>query len=133
MDPILTAIAGALAKEAVTIGGKALGKLLQRVKEKFAKDVGSEVVLASAQDTPDDPKAVDLLARVLEGAEKADPAFGVELRELWGPAKAEITATANTITQTAGKGGVNNSFSGTASGNVVQSGNIKGDINFGRN
>lgn len=131
MDPILTAIAGALAKEAVTIGGKALGKLLQRVKEKFAKDVGSEVVLASAQDTPDDPKAVDLLARVLEGAEKADPAFGAELRELWGPARAEITA--NAITQTAGKGGVNNSFSGTASGNVVQSGNIKGDINFGRN
>ena len=133
MDPVLTAIAGALAKEAVSIGGKALGKLLQRVKEKFAKDVGAEVVLASAQENPDDAMSVDMLARVLERAEQADPAFGTDLRELWGTAKVEITATSNATTQTASKGGVNNSFSGTASGNVVQSGNIKGDIHMGRN
>ncbi|GAA3435682.1 hypothetical protein [Kutzneria kofuensis] len=124
MDPILTAIAGALAKEAVTVGGKAIGKLLQRVKEKFAKDPGSEVVLAQAQENPDDTKWVDALATVLHRTEENDPAFAAELRELWSAAKAEIAVTRNTVTQTAKSGGVNNNINGAVSGFVVQAGNI---------
>jgi hypothetical protein len=130
MDPILTAIAGAVAKEAVTAGGKAIGKLVQRVKERFAKDPGAEVVLASAQEDPDNTVWVDALAKVLHRAEEADPAFGAELRELWGAAKSEITVNANETKQSAKSGGTNNNISGTVHGPVVQARDIRGGTNF---
>ncbi|HTI22302.1 MAG TPA: hypothetical protein VL652_15010 [Kutzneria sp.] len=130
MDPILTAIAGAVAKEAVTAGGKAIGKLVQRVKERFAKDPGAEVVLASARENPDNTQWVDALAKVLHRTEEADPAFGAELRELWSTAKSEVAVNASRTEQTAKSGGVNNNISGTVSGNAIQSRDIKGNIDI---
>ncbi|HEY0498814.1 MAG TPA: hypothetical protein VGD48_23940 [Kutzneria sp.] len=130
MDPILTAIAGAVAKEAVTAGGKAIAKLVQRVKERFAKDPGAEVVLASAQEDPDNTMWVDALAKVLHRAEEADPAFGAELRELWGAAKSEVAVNANKTTQKAESDGINNSVSGYVNGNVVQAREVRGNTNF---
>jgi hypothetical protein len=130
MDPILTAIAGAVAKEAVTAGGKAIAKLVQRVKEKFAKDPGAEVVLASAQENPDNTMWVDALAKVLHRAEEADPTFGAELRELWSTARSEIAVNASKTEQTAKSGGTNNIVSGSVGGSVIQSRNIKGDIHI---
>ena len=130
MDPILTAIAGAVAKEAVTAGGKAIGKLVQRVKERFAKDPGAEVVLASAQEDPDNTMWVDALAKILHRAEEADPTFGAELRELWGAAKSELTVTVHKTEQRAESGGTNNSVTGNVSGNVVQARDIRGGTNF---
>ncbi|MFC0431233.1 hypothetical protein [Kutzneria buriramensis] len=126
MDPIMTTIAAALAKEAVTSGKQALGKLLERVKERFAKDPGSEIVLASAQENPDDTKWVDALARVLDRTGEADPEFAAELRELWAAAKPEV----HSVEQTASGHGVNNSnsISGKVIGNVVQAYKITGDI-----
>jgi hypothetical protein len=130
MDPILTAIAGAVAKEAVTVGGKAIGKLVQRVKERFAKDPGAEVVLASAQEDPDNTLWVDALAKILHRAEEADPSFGAELRELWGAAKAEIAVNASKTRQQAKSGGTNNSVSGNVAGNVIQARDIRGGTNL---
>lgn len=130
MDPILTAIAGAVAKEAVTAGGKAIGKLVQRVRERFAKDPGAEVVLASARENPDNTLWVDALAKVLHRTEEADPAFGAELRELWSAAKSEIAVNASRTEQTAKSGGVNNNISGTVSGTAIQSRDIKGNIDI---
>ena len=128
MDPILTTIAGALAKEAVSGGAKALGKLVRFVKEKFKHDPGAEVVLASAQENPDDTKWVDALAKVLHKTGEADPEFAAGLRALW--TEAEVTVTSNKVEQTAGDGGVNNSFSGNITGNglIVQARDIRGGI-----
>jgi hypothetical protein len=124
MDPIMTTIATALAKEAVTAGRQALGKLLERVKERFAKDPGSEVVLASAQEHPDDTKWVDALARVLDRTSEGDPEFAVELRELWAAAKPEV----HSVELTASGNGVNNSISGKVIGNVVQAYTVNGGL-----
>jgi hypothetical protein len=124
MDPIMTTIAAALAKEAVTAGRQGLGKLLERVKARFAKDPGAEVVLASAQENPDDTKWVDALARVLDRTGEADPDFAVELRELWAAAKPEIYA----VDLTASGEAVNNSISGKVIGNVVQAYNVTGGV-----
>ena len=121
MDPILTVIAGALAKEAVSGGAKALGKLVQFVKEKFRHDPGAEVVLATAQENPEDTRWVDTLAKVLDRTGEADPAFAAELRELWTVAKTEITSI--TVDQS-----VHNSMTGHVHGFVVQAGRIGGDV-----
>ena len=128
MDPILTAIAGAVAKEAVTVGGKAIGKLVQRVKEKFAKDPGAEVVLASAQKDPDNTAWVDALAQVLHRTEETDPVFAADLRELWSTAKSEVTVNASKAKQRAESRGVNNNISGTVGGNAIQARNVNGEI-----
>jgi hypothetical protein len=121
MDPILIAIAGALAKEAVPAGAKYLGQLVQRVKEKFAQSPGTGVVLATAQRDPEDPKMIEMLAEVLDQTEQADPAFGAELRTLWETAKTEITVThtGDVIT---------NTFTGRADGFFIQAGKISGGI-----
>lgn len=121
MDPISIVIAGALAKEAVSGGAKALGKLVQFVKEKFRSDPGAEVVLATAQENPDDTRWVDTLAKVLDRTGEADPAFAAELRELWIAAKTEITSI--TVDQS-----VHNTMTGNIHGLVVQAGRISGDI-----
>jgi hypothetical protein len=126
MDEVLTAIAGALAKQAVAGGAKALGKLVQFVKEKFAHNPGSEIVLASAQKDPDDRKMVDLLAQVLDKTEETDPSFGAELRTLWAAAAKEIVSSE--VRQTASGGGVNNNITGNVSGFVVQARDITGGI-----
>jgi hypothetical protein len=130
MDPVLTAIAGALAKEAVTGGAKALGKLVKFVKEKFRHDTGAEVVLATAQENPDDPRNIDMLARVLHATGEKDPAFVAELKALWAASNTEVTAT--TVTQNATAGGAANNVNGNVSGNVVQAGDITGGITIHR-
>ncbi|QUQ71657.1 hypothetical protein [Kutzneria sp. CA-103260] len=121
MDPILVSIAGAVAKEVVPAGAKALGQLVQRVKEKFANDRNAELVLASARKAPDNEAVVDMLAQVLDNAEQADPGFGAELRTLWETARAEITVT---------NGGdvITNTFTGNVTGTMFQVGKIKGGI-----
>ena len=128
MDPILIAIAGALAKEAVSGGAKALGKLVQLVKDKFRHDVGAEVVLASAQENPDDPKWVDALAKVLHATGERDPAFAAELRAMWAQSTTDVTSTE--VRQTASYGKVTNKIDKNVYGNVVQAGNIGGDVNM---
>lgn len=128
MDPILTAIAAALAKEAVTVGKTALAALVRRVREKFGHDPGAEIVLASAQENPDDEKWIDALAKVLDRTGEQDPEFAADLRELWTAAKPEVTSVH--VEQTAGDGGVNNSVSGNVSGHVVQARDINGEVNI---
>ena len=118
MDPILVAIAGALAKEVVPASAKALGQLVQRVKEKFAASPGADIVLTTAQQDPEDPKVIDMLARVLDQTEQADPAFGAELRTLWETAKTEVTVNSGDV--------ITNTFTGIATGTVFQVGKVKG-------
>lgn len=126
MDPILTVIAGALAKEAVSGGAKALGKLVSLVKEKFRHDTGAEVVLASAQENPEDPVLVGTLARVLHATGEKDPEFAAQLRALWASSTTEVTSTE--LHQTAAGSGVINNVNANVAGNVVQAGKINGGV-----
>jgi hypothetical protein len=128
MDPILTTIAAALAKEAVTAGKTALAALVKRVREKFGQDPGSEIVLASARENPDDEKWTAALAKVLDRTGQTDPRFAADLLKLWEAAKPEVTTVH--VEQTAGDGGVNNSITGNVSGSVVQARDITGGINL---
>ncbi|AHI00505.1 hypothetical protein GCM10010174_64080 [Kutzneria viridogrisea] len=125
MDPILVTIAGALVKEAVK---PAVAALVKRVRAKFGKGTAEEDVLEAALESPDNEKAVQRLANRLAEAERSDPEFGGELRELWETAKVEITLAQNT--QVASSGGVNNSITGTVHGKVVQARDITGGITF---
>jgi len=118
MDPILVAIAGALAKEVVPAGAKSLGQLVKRVKEKFSHNRTAEIVLAKAQKAPDNELVVDMLAEALDAAEQEDPAFGAELRTLWETAKTEITVNSGDV--------ITNIYRGNSTGTVFQVGKVKG-------
>jgi hypothetical protein len=118
MDPILIAIAGALAKEVVPAGAKALGQLMSRVKEKFSHNRTAEKVLVSAQKSPDNAAVVELLADALDDAERDDPAFGAEMRTLWETAKTEIAVHHGDV--------ITNTFTGVSTGTVFQVGKVKG-------
>jgi hypothetical protein len=120
MDPILIAIAGALAKEVVPAGAKALGQLMQRVKEKLSHNRTGEKVLAVAQKSPDNKDMVELLAGALDDAEREDPAFGAEMRTLWETAKTEIAVHNGDV--------ITNTFTGISTGTVFQVGKVKGGI-----
>jgi hypothetical protein len=125
MDPILTTISAALAKEAVSGGKDAFGRLVRFVREKFAKDPGAEIVLASARENPEDERWIDTLARVLDRTGEADPEFAARLRELWATAKTEVTA-ARVDLEARDHGHINSIVN--SSGINVQARYLNGDI-----
>jgi predicted phage gp36 major capsid-like protein len=130
-DPILLAIAGALAGKAATAlasGGRtALGRLYRLVAGKLsAKEQDTKLLEAVAERTdvarPEQEPEVGRLAEVLDRAGRDDPEFAGRLRELWTEARTELTAD---------RGGVINEVSGDVSGTVVQARDIHGGINIG--
>lgn len=130
-DPILLAIAGALAGKATTAlasGGRtALGRLYRLVADKLSvKERDTKLLEAVAERTdvarPDQEAEVGQLAEVLDRAGRDDPDFAGRLRELWTEARTELTAD---------RGGVINEVSGDVSGTVVQARDIHGGINIG--
>jgi hypothetical protein len=72
-EPILTAVATALATKAAT-------GLYDLVKAKFARNSHAEAELEAAAEAPDDPQRIEALATRLAEAERSDPEFGAALR-----------------------------------------------------
>jgi hypothetical protein len=109
-EPILVSIAAALAAKSAT-------SLYELVKQRFAGRTEAEAVLVAADGaSPDSPEVVALATR-LDTEQTEDPAFGVELRQVWQ--------------QTSASGdGVVNQITGNVSGKVVQARDIEGGISF---
>ncbi|WP_033438412.1 hypothetical protein [Saccharothrix sp. NRRL B-16314] len=110
-EPLLLSIAASLASRAVA-------GLYELVRAKFADDPVATAALTAADGAPADSPEVRALGEVLERTAEADPEFGARLR------------AHTTVTQT---GRVNNQISAPLQGGtvqVVQAGDIKGDITF---
>lgn len=113
-DPILVAIAAALA-------GKAVGNLYDLVRQKFAGRREAMAALEAAQGAAADSPQVQALSEELSRAESSDPQFSAELRALWREVSVE---------QHVDRGGVVNQISGNVSGKVVQARDIEGGVTF---
>ncbi|HEX7660402.1 MAG TPA: hypothetical protein VF444_13080 [Pseudonocardiaceae bacterium] len=120
-DPILGAVAAALATKAVT-------GLYDFVKNAFARRGRTAkqdtAALEAARGAAADSPQVEALATVLTRAAAEDPEFAEGLRVQW-------QLVAQQVSQDAETGGVTNSISGTVTGNVVQARDIDGGIHFG--
>jgi hypothetical protein len=104
---------------AATLAAKSATSLYDLVKRKFAGRKDAVAALEAADGTaPDSPEVAEVAARLASAAEE-DPAFGVELRNLWQ----QVSAS---------QGGVANQISGnvTGSGRVVQARDIDGGVTF---
>jgi hypothetical protein len=116
-DPVMIAIASAVAgktTEALTAGAKnALGKLVELIRRRFARDDAAPKALEGAD--------ADTLAAHLERLAAQDPEFARELRALWSQASTQLHAE---------HGGVINEVSGDVGGNVVQARDVTGGISF---
>lgn len=112
-EPILISIATTLATKTAT-------SLYDLVKKKFADRKDRLAALEAAQSA--DPASVEALATELDRAGQNDPAFAEALLSEW---------TATQVNEHATENAVNNRFSGTATGHVVQARDIQGGISFG--
>ncbi|WP_033291487.1 hypothetical protein [Amycolatopsis jejuensis] len=109
-EPILTAVATALATKAAT-------GLYELVKRKFSGNHKATAELEAA--TSDDPATVQVLAERLDEVGRADPEFATALR------------TEFEVHQDARSGGVTNHVGSVAEGGkVVQARDVHGDISF---
>lgn len=126
MDPVLEAVATALATRtahAVVAGGKGAWEALVRlVRHRFAEDSAAERAWQAAVADPADAEGVASLTRALADAERANPEFGVELRQLWH----RISANPGVGTHA-----VVNQIDGDVE-SAVQARDIHGGIAFGR-
>lgn len=113
-EPVLVSIAAALATKAVS-------SLYDVVKKRFANRAEARAALEAATASPDDAKAVTVLAERLAVEEAADPEFKAALRAEWAKVGVE---------QHADHGAVTNQVTGDVSGKVVQARDIHGDITF---
>lgn len=112
-DPILTAIAAALATKAAT-------GLYDLVRRRFSRHPERARALEAAAGAAPDSAPAQALADALAATEREDPGFAEELRAEWVK-----------IEQTDRSGGVRNVVSGNVTGNVIQvDGNVSGGINL---
>lgn len=108
-EPILTAIATALA-------GKAATGLYELVKNRFAEHRKARDALEAATESPDDPATVAALADQLAKAERDDPDFRDALRTGWA--------------KLASGDGVVNQVHGNVIGKLVQARDVHGNISL---
>jgi hypothetical protein len=128
-EPILISIAAALAT-------KAIPALYDFVKGKFAGKPAAAALEKAEGATPGSPE-IAVLAEELAKAERADPGFGTDLRQVWqsvhqqagGDAIANVGG--NVTTNTVHNSGPVNTVSGNVTGKVIQAGDIHGNITFG--
>ncbi len=109
-EPILVSIAAALAAKSAT-------SLYELVKRRFAGRADAGAVLEAADGAQPESPEVAALATRLAAEETEDPAFGVELRQVWQ----QVNASGD---------GVVNQITGNVSGKVVQARDIEGGISF---
>lgn len=126
VDPVLTAVASALAgkaAEAFATGGRnALAALYQLVRDRFSTRRKSTRALERAVGDPAEGN-LRALAEELQQLVAHDPEFAAQMRELWEQAGVEQ--------QHAESGGVINEISGTVYGRTLQARDIHGDVSFG--
>lgn len=111
-DPILVDIAAALAARSAT-------SLYDLVRSAFARGGRDASALEAAIGAEPDSARVVHLAEELERAADDDPDFAASLRAEWDAARTRRTTVANTL-------------HGSVSGTVIQAGDIRGNISFGR-
>ncbi|RJQ90684.1 hypothetical protein [Amycolatopsis panacis] len=109
-EPILTAVATALATKAAT-------GLYELVKRRFSKDEKAVATLEAAN--PGNPASIQALAERLDTEGRQDPAFATELRSTFE------------VHQSAGGTAVHNHVGQVAEGaKVVQMGDVHGNVNL---
>lgn len=113
-DPILMSIA-------TTLTSKAAGSLYDLVRQKFAKRPAGSAVLEAAEGAPADSTEVRVLAEELGRAERSDPEFSTQLRDVWRHL---------TVDQRVDRSLHLNQITGTVEGNAVQARDINGGISF---
>lgn len=110
-DPIMVSVASALVTKTADLAAEgvksAMGALMRLVRSRFAGDKAAAAALDAAQAAPQDPAAVQELARALELAGAADAGFAAQVRALW-------------LELRAGDGGTANSSTGTVGGHLIQ-------------
>jgi hypothetical protein len=127
-DPVMMAVAsaaaGAAAGAAVDSGKTALAALVRLIRGRLVSTQEGSAVLDTAQARPDDPVALQELARMLERATAQDGGFAAQVRALWPQAQAELSAS---------DGGVVNSNTGTVNGHLIQTRdlNVHGGLHLG--
>ncbi len=127
-DPVISSVAAAIAgraADAAVQGGKqACAALLRLVRERFGHGTKASAALEAAQDNPEDPDAVALVASALERLAANDAAFAAQLRELWAKASLELSAT---------EGSVANVATGSVGGHLMQARDVhvEGGLHFG--
>ncbi|MFD1044645.1 hypothetical protein ACFQ1S_03065 [Kibdelosporangium lantanae] len=109
-EPVLVSIAAALAAKSVT-------SLYDLVKRKFAGRKDAEGALTAASGAAPESTEVATLAAHLAAAEKEDPTFRAELRNIWQQVSV-------------GNGSVVNQVTGNVSGKVLQARDIQGGVSF---
>jgi hypothetical protein len=75
------------------------------VRERFGRGTPASAALEAARADPDDEGAVREVAVALERLAREDTAFDVRVRELWGQASAELSASEGVINSATGSVG----------------------------
>nr|MDT0662107.1 hypothetical protein [Micromonospora sp. DSM 115978] len=126
-DPVLAAVAAALATSAVTevtAGGKAaFNALVRLVRRKATEQPATGKALAEAQREPSNEQRLADLHVALAAASRNDQAFAAELQRLWD----EVRATRTTDDHSR----ASNTIFGPVHGPAVQARDIHGGIRFG--
>jgi hypothetical protein len=127
-DEIMTAIASALAARAAdAVAGaaqQAWARLVRLVRDRFGRGSSGAAALEKAGALPADSEAVHELARALEQAAAADPAFSADLRALWLEVAPAVTAAGASVV---------NVVTGAVGGHVIQARDLRveGGIHLG--
>lgn len=127
-DPIMMSVATALAGKAADAAADGVrtswAALVRLVRARLAADHAASAALRSAESGAAGEAPIHELAAALDRTALADPEFGARLRELWGPASAELAAS---------EGGVVNSSTGTVGGHLIQARdlNVQGGLHLG--
>ncbi len=123
-DPITTAIATAVAsgmgQSLSDQAREVMTTLVRRIREKFKERPAAEATLTAAQNDPSSAARISELASALDEADREDPAFGSQIREIWAQVR---------LSTIAGDDAVINTFQGRAD-KVVQLRDVHGDINI---
>ncbi len=124
MSSVAAAVAGKVAEAAIQGGQTACAALFRLVRERFGRGTAASAALEAARADPDDEGAVREVAVALERLAREDTAFDVRVRELWGQASAELSAS---------EGGVINSATGSVGGHLMQAKevHVQGGLHFG--
>jgi hypothetical protein len=91
------------------------------VRQKLVRTPGAPDALEAAQGDPSEVRLRELRT-ALAAAMSEDPAFGAEVRRLWGQVESQRVDGADAVV---------NTLSGRVTGNVVQARDVQGGISFG--
>ncbi|MBT8227940.1 MAG: hypothetical protein HKP61_01000 [Dactylosporangium sp.] len=122
-DPITASIAAVLATgvtTALTDGGRALiTRAAALVRERLHRNPSDEAALDTAVRRPNDPAAIEALARLLDQRMRDDPRFADQLKALWEGATPDIPVRHDEVS---------NTISGTVYGSAIQARDVHGGI-----